>query len=141
MYYLHSSINIFCLLTRSIHYRIERLYSLQILPSSTSSITIILRKARYLVFHQFIIQNSSGIKQVIAEYRVFRINLDILIPVIGQLIRLGCIMVRIPETSKELKYAIFKNLFSPLTLKIHGKKINNDKNLLFDLKHSIYSPV
>ena len=45
-------------------------------------------------------------------YRVFRIYLAILIPVITQLMRLACIMVGSPKKLKGLKYAILKISFS-----------------------------
>ena len=37
------------------------------------------------------------------------------------------------------KFHLHPNL--PLTLKIHRKKINNDKNVLFILKHDVYSRI
>ena len=45
-------------------------------------------------------------------YRVFCINLPSLIPAIGQLVGLTCIMYSMPRKSKGLRYAIFKISFS-----------------------------
>ena len=58
---------------------------------------------------------DDNIKGVVHHtlYRVFRIDLPSLIPVISKLIRLICLMFSMPKKSKEVKYAIFKISFSP----------------------------
>ena len=68
-----------------------------------------------------------------------------LILVIGQLVRLTCIMFSISAYPKNWrgwdilfsKYYSHPNL--PLIFKIHRKKIDDDKNLLFALKYSIHA--
>ena len=61
-------------------------------------------------------------------YRVFRINLFPLIPMIDQPMMLTCIMISLAEQSKGLRYVILKISFSsePVT-----------QFMLFALKHSI----
>ena len=74
-------------------------------------------------------------------YWVFYINLFSLMAMIGQLIRLTSWMISILKKSKELRYTIFNHFrwTLSLNLKIYRKKINDDKNLLFALKHTVYT--
>ena len=77
-------------------------------------------------------------------YRVFCFILPSVIPVIGQLMKLTCIMFSTAKKSKGLRYTIFKIYFSPepsVHFKNSRKKINDDESLMFVLKHSTYSRV
>ena len=71
-------------------------------------------------------------------YQVFRINLDILILAIGQLMIPACVMVNIPQKIEGTVICYFLNFILTQIFcsfwKFTKKNYNNDKNLLFALK-------
>ena len=73
-------------------------------------------------------------------YRVFHNYLATHISVAGQLLRLTCVMISVYLKN----YTNGGTVLSPKCTapsKIHRKKLNNDKNMMFALKNGVYSKV